>query len=338
MKKHFVFLFALLAVMNVFAGKNNIDLLQQATTGSRLKIPGIYSLGEMLKPFREGFLWYFPEGPQVPNKISLGETPVKPMTHYRLEWAVNPAQRMQMGINLFYPDENGEAMPLHLMTFSNSSAYTLLSKDIFTPPGVDTLELECFLYDHKFNPGAHIGYMDRFRLVEVAPIAWRQELADFYGKNLLPISDFSQFELGESDQKKLGLMSHGMKPFAAEVVSVDDKKVLRLQYTPGDYQYITWFSSELPLHGSAGTIRFQIRGKGRAQFMLWFNRPGFHTIFKHFGYFDLPEEWTEYQLPFGCDDPLTMKIGAAIACRDAAAQIEILNLSLIIANPQENTP
>ncbi|NLL51725.1 MAG: hypothetical protein GX248_03365, partial [Peptococcaceae bacterium] len=221
MKKHFVFLFALLAVMNVFAGKNNIDLLQQATTGSRLKIPGIYSLGEMLKPFREGFLWYFPEGPQVPNKISLGETPVKPMTHYRLEWAVNPAQRMQMGINLFYPDENGEAMPLHLMTFSNSSAYTLLSKDIFTPPGVDTLELECFLYDHKFNPGAHIGYMDRFRLVEVAPIAWRQELADFYGKNLLPISDFSQFELGESDQKKLGLMSHGMKPFAAEVVSVD---------------------------------------------------------------------------------------------------------------------
>lgn len=312
------------------AAAGEVDLLKIEASRQKESFSGYYPLGAMLKPYRGGYLWNIPEG-SGSSIIKLEPIPVKPLTRYSLEWKLEPSQFMKILVQTRFPPANPA---LHLLTFENSSAYMDLQKEVITPAGADKMELEFVLFGIKLNPKMNIGFISALKLRELGPVEVNPALEKLYGKNLLPVSNFEKFKDGEKNLAVLGLMPFGGKPFAAEVVKRDGRNVLKVNYTPGDFQYVTWFTPELPLYGSAATLQCRIRGKGRAQLMVWWNRPNFHTIFKHFGYFELTEEWKEYKIGIGCDDPLTQKAAVAIACRDNPAEFEISDISLVFDKPQ----
>lgn len=312
------------------AAAGDIDLLKIEAARPVESFSGFYPLGAMLNPYRGGYMWSIPEG-SGSSVVKLSPVRVKPLTRYSLEWKLEPSQFMKILVQTRFPP----AMPaLHLLTFENSSAYMNLQKELITPTGADKMELEIVLFGISLKPKMNIGFMSSMILREIGPVELNPALEKWYGKNLLPVADFEKFEVGEKNRTALGMMPFGGKPFSAEVVKHDGRNVLRVNYTPGDFQYVTWFTPELPLYGSAAALRCRIRGKGRVQLMVWWNRPNFHTIFKHFGFFELTDEWKEYQIGIGCDDPLTQKAAAAVACRDNPAEFEISDISLVFDKPQ----
>lgn len=312
------------------AAAEEIDLLKIETEQPSGTFSGAYQLGAMLNPYRGGYMWSIPEG-RGSSIVKLKPLRVKPLTRYSLEWKLEPSQFMKILVQTRFPPA---APALHLLTFENSSAYMDMQKELITPAGADRMELEFVLFGINLKPKMNIGFMSSMKLREIGPVKLNPALEKLYGKNLLPAGDFEKFKTGEKNLSVLGMMPFGGKPFAAEVVKRDGRNVLMVNYTPGDFQYVAWFTPELPLYGSAATLRCRIRGKGRVQFMVWWNRPNFHTIFKHFGFFELTDSWKEYRIGIGCDDPLTQKAAAAVACRDNPAEFEISEISLVFDKPQ----
>ncbi len=315
------------------AAAGEIDLLKVETEQSSGTFSGAYPLGAMLKPYRGGYMWSIPEG-RGSSIVNLKPLRVKPLTRYSLEWKLEPSQFMKILVQTRFPPA---ATALHLLTFENSSAYMDMQKELITPAGADRMELEVVLFGISLKPKMNIGFMSSMKLREIGPVELNPALEKWYGKNLLPVGNFEKFNLGEKNLAALGMMPFGGKPFAAEVVKREGRNVLKVNYAPGDFQYVTWFTPELPLYGSAATLRCRIRGKGRVQLMVWWNRPNFHTIFKHFGFFELNDSWQECQIGIGCDDPLTQKAAVAVACRDNPAEFEISDISLVVDNPQSTS-
>ena len=311
------------------------DFLKMNQDRKQITSSGPYDLGVMLSPYRDGYLWKTPKE-RTSAIISLGTVPVKSLHRYSLRWEVLQPQFVKMHIRVAYIDNDGKPMMRYsLGTYENSSAFVKTEKNIFTPPGVKAAQFELVLFNSKIveTTDRVLGFWKSMKLYDLGPQPRKEALKDHYGKNLLPFGDFSGFEVGEKQLSKFRVTPLGPKPYKAEVVERDGKKVLKVNYTPGDFQYIAWDTPKLPYFGSGAEIRCKIRGKGRVQLMVWYNRPTFATVFHHYGFFELTPEWKEYRAVFGCDDPLTQKVLFSFACRDNPAEFEVAELSLVFPDP-----
>ncbi len=324
-----VFLLLCSAFLALTVVGDEVDLLKIAVAH---KGPGNgkWTLGDTLHPFRNGYQWRTPPGAQT-SKVDLEPIKVKGGTSYILDCKMLPTQALKIHVYATFYDHDGNAGPrLHVMSFQNSSIYWKIERELIVPPGVEQLELCLVLSDMKLTENTNLGFISEMKLRSDGPLKPHPELAGLYGKNLLPLGDFSGFAEGESNLEKLHIMRFSQKPFTAEVTGSEADRALKIHYRPGDYQYVTWFTPELPLYGSAGVFKCRLRGKGRVQLMIWWNRPDFPTVFKHFGYFDLTPEYRDYEIAVGCDDPLTRKAAVAVSCRDQEAVFEIASLSFIV--------
>lgn len=287
--------------------------------------------GRMLSPYRDGWLWHTPEHGTPPSQVRLPLVPVNENSLYQLRWAVLPMQFLRVSVYAVFYDDEGNSSPLHhVVRFENSAAFWEIEKEIVVPGKAESMELVIATDGRELKRKQNIGFMTELKLRKLGALEKNPELKDYYGKELLPISDFSQFDVGEKDLRALHVMPFGQKPFDAEVVATDDGKALKVHWRPGDYSYIAWFTPELPLYRSAVTLRCRLRGKGRVQMMAWWNRPAFPTVFKHYGFFDLTPEWKDYEVTVGCDDPLTQKAAFSIAFRDVETTVEIAEISLVV--------
>ena len=314
-----------------------IDLLKLNAGRREMPKTGPYPLGVTLKEHRDGYLWHSPAS-RFSAVIDVGTVPVRPMYRYRLEWSYMPPQFLKMLIRIAYTGRDGrEQMPNILGFYENGSTFIGMSKEFFTPPDVTHARFELVLFGSRAieKPNVTMGFWRKLRLIEDGPQAPKKELENFYGKNLLPLGDFSTLKIGESDLNTLKIMPFGkLRPYHVEVVERDGRNVLKINYAPGDYQYMAWPTPPLPLYGCGGEIRCRIRGRGRAQLMIWYNRPEFATVFLHYGYFDLTPEWKDYTVGFGCDDPLVRMALFSFACRDNPAEIEIASMSMVFPKPE----
>ncbi|MBE6375726.1 MAG: hypothetical protein E7050_04595 [Lentisphaerae bacterium] len=329
---------ALLAGNIVLAEEKNcaeVDFIKMNLEQKELPPTGPYPLGVTLTPYRDGYLWKTP-AKRASAVITLGTVPVKPLHCYSLQWEMMPPQFMKMLIRATYTDSNGNKLMSNTLGFyENSSAFTKVDKLLFTPPNVKEAKFELVLFNSKLAEKTDqvLGFWKSFKLIDRGSQQKKEALKDYYGKNLLPFDNFNNFNAGETDLKKFKVTPLGAKPYRGEIVENDGKKALKISYKPGDFQYIAWETPELPLYGSGAEIRCKIRGKGRIQLMVWYNRPTFATVFNHYGFFELSPEWKEYRVGFGCDDPLTQKVLFSFACRDNPAEFEVSELSLVFPEP-----
>lgn len=313
------------------------DFLQINKNLKTMPETGPYALGATLHPYRDGYLWKTPKE-RTSSIMNVATIPVKPMYRYMISWEMLPPQFMKMLLRVTYTDINGNArMPETIGYFENSSSFTQQNKMLFTPPDVKEARFDIIVFNSKLSEKTDrvIGFWKEFKFIELGPQKRKEALKDHYGKNLLPFGNFAELKTGETNLKKFKVTSLGPKPYRLEVVERDGKKVLKANYVPGNYQYIAWATPELPLCGSGGELRCKIRGKGRIQLMIWYNRPTFPTVFKHLGYFDLSPEWKEYRVGFGCDDPLTQKVIFSFACRDNPAEFEVAEMSMFFPDPEK---
>ena len=281
-------------------------------------------LGVMLHPFGRGWQWRTAK--ESPSTIvRLPPAAVKGGHRYLLEWTVLPHQFLASRIGMKFHYAGGKSSPWIALTMLQSTSELLrIEKEVLVPPGAEEIEFRLVLDNLKLVGNQNIGYMESMKLHELGPLKSDPALDSFYGKNLLPLSDFSAFSSGETDRAKLKMMPFSQKPFAAEVTS---EKNLRIIWRKGDYQYIAWFTEPLPLYGSIGKFKCRLRGHGKVQLMIWWNRPAFPTHYQHFGFFNLTPEWKDYEVELGCDDPLIQKAAVAFACRDIETEFEIARLS-----------
>ena len=325
------------------------DLLNAALSkqGCAEEVPsGYYKLSEVLAtPYDGGALLKLPKkGEGVFNKIVTQAINVKPSTRYVIDWEIMTQQFLQLLIFAEYKNPRNGYDPLNVVMSigsSNHSAFMRLEKEIITPPDATELKLHIFLsqsqstYVTPLKPDTTLGFVRSFKIREIDTVQLAPELKDLAGKNILPLGNFESLEVGEKDRGKLALGPVGLpKPFEAEVVKDETgRKVLRVKYKPGDHPYVSFYSpGTMKLYGSSGIMKCRIRGKGKVQLMVFWGRNKFHTIFRHFGFFELTPEWKEYSVGIGCDDPLTIKVAACIACRDKEAEFEISDISYTLNN------
>ncbi len=331
---------ALLAGFTGQAAAAESDLLAAALAGQsdeRIE-DGCYGLSEVMVPYdRGGALLILPKKDgKTFNKIVAPAIKVKPSTRYVIDWEVLPQQSLRLLVFTVYENPRNGRDPLnHVMSFENSSAFMRVEKEIITPPDATRLRLHIYLSAKSLKSDTLLGFFKSLKIREIGLSQPAPALQSLLGKNILPISNFDALEVGEKDLSKMGLFTgFAQKPYAAEIVRDEGgRKVLRVNYKPGDYQYISWYSPGIMnLYGSAGTMKCRMRGKGRVQLMVFWGRPKFHSIFRHFGFFDLTPEWKEYSVGIGCDDPLTERVSATIACRDNETEFEISDISYILAD------
>lgn len=317
----------LASLMPFLLAGTDIDLLDIALKHRKTESP---TFGDMLHPYRDGWLWRMPPGAPV-SRISLPVVDVAENSLYRLKWSMLPQQFLNTSVYAVFRDAGGKAGPLHhLVAFRNSAAYWEIEKEIVIPGDVKKLELVLVFSELKLSGNQNLGFISGLRLQKTGGLEKKPELAEHYGRNLLPVGDFKAFAAGEKSLDKLKLMPFGQKPFDAEVVENPDGKALKVHWKPGDYQYLAWFTPELPLYRSAVTLKCRLRGRGRTQMMVWWNRPAFPTAFRHFGFFELTPEWKEYEVSVGCDDPLVQKAAFSLAFRDVETVCEISEISLVL--------
>jgi hypothetical protein len=293
-------------------------------------------LGTMLVPHGSGFLLTVPKD-GFDGVIDLPPVKVSALSKYKLKWKVSPTLNMSILVMMDFIMEDGTAngMSLVLTRLETFSSFIDLEKEILVPAKVRELRLKLFFSKIKFIPGTAIAYMTELKLLNCGPQKKLPELKEYYGKNLLPVSDFSTFEVGEKNLKALGMMPFSQKPFQAEVVERDGRKVLQVIRRKDEYLYVPWPSKSLPLYGNSYTLRCRIRGKGMARLVFWWNREVVNSVYYLSPTFDIPEKWTEYTVRVGCDIPTTTRGVFSIAPVAEYNELEISDIAFIPDAPSE---
>ncbi|MBO4513035.1 MAG: hypothetical protein J5746_09720 [Victivallales bacterium] len=320
-----------LALFSMLLGAEEIDFLKLDTGQKATSPSGDLTMRSMLSPYRDGFLWKVPKGRTEASSgvVKLGTVPLLPLHNYRFHWELMPAQFQKILIRVNYIDKDGtRQMANTLGTFENSSAFAELDRPVFTPPNITSGDFELVLFGRNLKSETNLGYIKSIKLLDDGPQKSSAQLEGLYGKNLLPFSEFSSFKPGPVERSALKMMNFGQKPFATSIVEENGQRFLRINYKKGDYQYATWFAPEMNTYGMAGEISCRLKGKGRVQIMLWYNRPSFPTVYFHYGYFDLTEDWKDYKVGFGCNDPLTQKLGFSISFRDVETELDMQSMRL----------
>ena len=327
---------AFIALASLSLAAEDLDFLKFNDARQESASQGELVFRSMLSPYRDGFLWKMPKERTEATSciIELGNVPLLPLHCYRLNWAMMPAQFQKILIRVNYIGKDGSRqMANTLGTFENSSAFVTLDRPLFTPPDIVSGDFSLVLFGRNLKAESTLGFCKSLKLIDDGPQNNSTQLEGFYDRNLLPFSDFSSFPIGTVERSALKMMNFAQKPFSATVVEENGQRFLRINYRKDDYQYATWFTPEANTYGAAGEISCRLKGKGRVQLMLWYNRPDFPTVFFHYGYFDLTEHWKDYKVGFGCNDPLTQKLGFCISFRDVETEVDIQSMRLELPSP-----
>ena len=326
----------LLLIITSLLLADEVDFLKIAK-GQKEITPTCYPLGAMLPPYKEGYLWKFDKSSSS-ARIALGTVPLKPLHNYKFHWKILPPQFLVIQPRVYYIGTDGkEQMVNTLGHYENSSAFVEQNIIFFTPPNITSGRFELVLWNKKLAPDVMLGYIEALGLVDCGPQKADPAMEPFYGKNLLPLADFSAYPVGPADRAALKLMSFRQKPFGTAIMEENGQKFLRLNYSKGDYQYPAWFTPNLPAYGKGGELGCRMRGKGRVQLMVWYNRPNFPTVFRHYGYFDLTDEWQDYKASFGCNDPLTQKVAFSLSFKEVETQCDLQSIHLEFQKPEQET-
>ena len=251
------------------------------------------------------FSFITPKNSQKKNSYftRLAKVSVEPKTIYTLKLTALGSEKLYILITgLFFKNGKyiGTRSVFRHIYLQNVNGMTSVEKDFAIPTGVDSMILNLTMNSNATLIIKEFAIRKKGR-IKIPP-------SGYLGKNLLPIGDFKNCQLGEFTgmYKGRGKNAKHWPNIKADVVELNGEKCLKIERNTQNYIYPFFTSVPFPFNPQNYLIKASVtvRGKGEFRLGLWWKRKGIPRDYQNRVKCVLSDKWTTFTEIRACLSPL----------------------------------